>query len=84
MRGCLSGLAFVSTHPESAPQFAAKYWDTLSEWGVLRKLRPRILTQNGIQFPDRRSKGNRIPFWSGDCGQKLDRDLARIGVRLNR
>lgn len=34
MRGCLSGLAFVSTHPESAPQFAAKYWDTLSEWGV--------------------------------------------------
>lgn len=48
MRGCLSGLAFVSTHPESAPQFAAKYWDTLSEWGVLRKLRPRILTQNGI------------------------------------
>lgn len=52
MRGCLSGLAFVSTHPESAPQFAAKYWDTLSEWGVLRKLRPRILTQNGIQFPD--------------------------------
>ena len=50
MRGCLSGLAFVSTHPESAPQFAAKYWDTLSEWGVLRKLRPRILTQNGISF----------------------------------
>lgn len=62
MRGCLSGLAFVSTHPESAPQFAAKYWDTVSEWGVLRKLRPRILTQNGIQFPDRRSKGNRIPL----------------------
>lgn len=62
MRGCLSGLAFVSTHPESAPQFAAKYWDTLSEWGVLRKLRLRILTQNGIQFPDRRSKGNRIPL----------------------
>ena len=29
-------------------------------------------------------KGNRIPLWSGGCGQKLDRDLARIGVRLNR
>lgn len=33
MRGCLSGLAFVSTHPESAPQFAAKYWDTRDRMG---------------------------------------------------
>ena len=64
MAGCEAAcLAWPSSRPsESAPQFAAKYWDTLSEWGVLRKLRPRILTQNGIQFPDRRSKGNRIPL----------------------
>lgn len=62
MRGCLSGLAFVSTHPESAPQFAAKYWDTPSKWGGLRKLHPRILPWNGMRFPNRRPKGNRIPL----------------------
>ena len=61
MRGCLSGLAFVSTHPESAPQFAAKYWDTLSEWGVLRKLRPRISLQSGMPFPAEPSGGKFIP-----------------------
>ena len=33
-RGGLSDLAFVSTHPESAARFSAKYWDTLSEWGA--------------------------------------------------
>ena len=54
-------MASVSAHPESASQFSAKYWDMLSEWGVLRKLHPRILAQNGMQFPNRYSKGNRIP-----------------------
>ena len=65
-------------------RLSTKYWDALSKGGSLRKLHPRIMAWNGTDFPNRRSKGNRIPFWSGDCGQKLDRDLARIGVRLNR
>lgn len=43
-------LASVSAHPESASQFSAKYWDMLSEWGVLRKLHPRILPWNGMRF----------------------------------
>ena len=84
MRGCLSDLASVSTHPESAARFSVKYWDTLSKWGGLRKLHPRILPWNGIRFPNRRPKGNHILLWGGGCGQKLDRDLARIGVCLNR
>ena len=74
----------VSTRPESASQFSSKYWDALSDWGGLRKLHPRILAWNGTDFPNRRSKGNRIPLWGGGCGQKPDRDLARIGVSVNR
>lgn len=62
MRGCLSDSAFVSTHPESVSQFSAKLWDAVSGWGGLRKLCPRILAQNGMQFPDQRSKGKRIPL----------------------
>ena len=36
-----------------------------------------------MHFPNRRSKGNRIPLWGGGCG-KLARDLVRIGVCVNR
>lgn len=43
MRGCLSGLALVSTHPESASQFSSKLRDAFSEWGRLRKLHPRMI-----------------------------------------
>lgn len=47
---------------ESASQFSAKLWDALSKWGGLRKLHPRILPWNGMRFPNRRPKGNRIPL----------------------
>lgn len=36
-------------------------WDTLSEWHVKRKARPRIKGQNGTDFPFEASTGNHIP-----------------------
>ena len=62
MRGRLSGPVLASAHSESATQFSAKLWDALSQRGRQRKLHPRLLTQNGMRFPKRRSKGNRIPL----------------------
>lgn len=78
-RGQLILLGLVSIRPESVPQFSAKLWDALSEWGALRKLRPRILTQNGMHFRTGAQKETASHF---DVGLREKWTVTWLGLEL--
>ncbi|GEM_PF-3413321 len=58
----------ASSARENVDRFLAEFRVEVSGWGGLRKVRPGLLLQNGMQFPRRASNGKRIPFRSSKPG----------------
>ena len=58
-------------------------WGALSPWALLRKARPGLGPQNGMQFPQRGSSGKYIPEFAARTGRSFPMDLGPETVSQN-
>ena len=47
------------------------FWDVLSAWSTIRKVRPVLRLQTGMPFPERLSRGKHVPFFSTILGRRF-------------